>query len=142
MSIPVACRSAHLHLNVFAKPSAAGAKQTEAVIYAKMSIEMFVNPPISVEQLNRIVDLRSPALAVHHFDSKTPHFRHVVVRTFRLGSYIVVGWFGGSGHVDGSVFCDHGFTWRSGASDGLRKSIATRKYERREHFRSFHFAFR
>ena len=38
-------------MNVFAKPSAAGAKQTEAVIYAKMSIEMFVNPPISIEQL-------------------------------------------------------------------------------------------
>jgi hypothetical protein len=78
-------------MNVFAKPSAAGAKQTEAVIYAKMSIEMFVNPPISVEQLNRIVDLRSSARAVRHFDSKTPHFCHVVVRTFHLGSYIVVG---------------------------------------------------
>jgi hypothetical protein len=36
---------------VFVKPSAAGAKQTEAVIYPKMSIEMFVNPPISIEQL-------------------------------------------------------------------------------------------
>ena len=86
------------------------------------------------------VQLRFSVLAVHHFVPQAPHFRHVVVSTFPPGSCIVVGWFGGSGHVDCSVFCDHGFTWRSGTSSRLRKSIATkRKSERREHLRSFYF---
>jgi hypothetical protein len=59
-------------------------------------------------------------LTVLSFGPRKPHFRHVVGRTLPAWNLLIGRlWIGGSSHVDGSIFCDHGFTWRLGTSGGL-----------------------